>query len=541
MVWCSLDNVERLPIALWQPEDIKSSFKSREVRDDVKRELEFKSFHLDKHAIVLRSKEALPSYSIEMDAKSMAHETTVQHANSLDIRRLMVRFLGLRLTVASLVAGFVALAAIVTMTFWLNVRTQAVFEQVAAARALNSEAVGLRSALQAAESSQRGYLYTQNEIYLAPYEVAKTQARKQLELLQSGLSEYPGLLAARAKLSEVVAKKIVEIDSTILLQQQGKKGEALALIQTNQGKALMDEANVYLSGIVRAADKRVLDSVAEQRRNAAQLQLVSVLSALAILAVVGIVANLVLNYTRSLKAAQDEVISLNAGLEDRVRQRTDDLANANEQLRNERDRAEALLVEVNHRVANSLTMVSTLVRMQARSVTDKAAKDALDETRDRINAVALVHRKLYTTGDARFVLLDDYIAGLISDVQSSVQNQQLGISIRSNIAQIKMPVDLSINLGVILNEWVSNAVKYAYPTAKGEIRIKLKVVEQDKAQLIVSDDGVGFDNGRKALGTGFGTKIVSAMASSLAADIEYKSGNPGTIAVLTFPLKNFGA
>jgi two-component sensor histidine kinase len=476
-----------------------------------------------------------------MDAKSLVHETTLQHATSLDIRHLMVRFLGLRLTILSLVAGFVALAAVVTMTFWLNVRTQAVFEQVAAARALNSEAVSLRSALQVAESSQRGFLYTQNEIYLAPYDVAKTQARKQLQLLQSGLSEYPGLLAARAKLSEVVEKKIAEIDSTILLQQQGKKSEALALVQTNHGKALMDEANVYLSGIVRAADKRILDSVAEQRTNAAQLQLVSVLSALAILAVVGIVANLVLNYTRSLKAAQEEVIALNAGLEDRVRQRTDDLANANELLRNERDRAEALLVEVNHRVANSLTMVSALVRMQAKSVTDKAAKDALDEAHDRINAVALVHRKLYTTGDARFILLDDYLAGLISDVQSSVHNQQLGISIRSDIAQIKLPIDLGINLGVILNEWVSNAVKYAYPAAKGEIRIELKVVGQDKAQLIVSDDGVGFDRGQKALGTGFGTKIVSAMAIGLAADMEYKSGNPGTIAILTFPLKKFGA
>src|SRR5664279_3476555 len=105
----------------------------------------------------------------------------------------MAQFLGLRLTVSLLVAGFIALAAIVAMTFWLNVRTQAVFEQVAAARALNSEAVGLRSALQAAESSQRGYLYTQNEIYLAPYDLAKTHARKQMELLQSGLSEYPGL------------------------------------------------------------------------------------------------------------------------------------------------------------------------------------------------------------------------------------------------------------------------------------------------------------------------------------------------------------
>jgi two-component sensor histidine kinase/CHASE3 domain sensor protein len=486
---------------------------------------------------VLPSMEPLPSYSLEIGARSNVYETTAQHASSFDITLLMVRFLALRLTVSSLIAGFAALAAIVTMTFWLNARTQAVFEQVAAARALNSEAVSLRSALQSAESSQRGFLYTQNEIYLAPYNVAKNQARKQLQLLQSGLSEYPNLQAARDRLSEVVDKKLTEIDSTIKLQQQGKKGEALGVVQTNRGKALMDEANIYVSGIVRAADERVLEGVVEQRQNAAQLQLVSILSALAIVAVVGIVTNLVLNYTRSLKTAQEEVISLNVGLEDRVRQRTDDLANTNEQLRHERDRAEALLVEVNHRVANSLTMVSSLVRMQAKSVTDKAAKDALDETRDRINAVALVHRKLYTTGDARFVLLDDYLAGLISDIQSSVHNQQLGISIKSIFAEIKMPIDLSINLGVILNEWVSNAVKYAYPTAKGEIRVELKNVLQDKAQLIVSDDGVGFANPQKALGTGFGTKIVSAMASSLSGDIEFKSGSPGTIATLTFSLK----
>jgi two-component sensor histidine kinase/CHASE3 domain sensor protein len=453
----------------------------------------------------------------------------------------MVKFLALRLTISSLIAGFVALVAIVAMTFWLNVRTQVVFEEVAAARALNTEAVGLRSALQTAESSQRGFLYTQNEIYLAPFDVAKSQARKQLQLLQSGLSEYPALLAARDKLSEVVKKKIAEMDKSILLQQQGKKNDALDLVLTNQGKALMDEANVYLSGIVRAADKRVLDSVAEQQANASQLQLVSILSALTILAVVGIVTNLVLNYTRGLKAAQEEVVSLNSGLEERVLQRTNDLANTNEQLRNEKDRAEVLLTEVNHRVANSLTMVSTLVRMQAKSATDKAAKDALEEVRDRINAVALVHRKLYATGDARFVLLDDYLAGLISDVQSSIHNRQLGISIKSNIAQIKMPIDQSINLGVILNEWVSNAVKYAYPTATGEIRIELKVVEQDKAQLIVSDDGVGFSEGQKALGTGFGTKIVNAMAISMAAEVAYKRNNPGTIAVLTFPLKTYGA
>ncbi len=450
----------------------------------------------------------------------------------------MVRFLALKLTISSLVVGFLALAAIVAMTFWLNVRTQAVFERVATARALESAAVSLRSALQSGETSQRGYLYTQNEIYLAPYEVAKTQARKQLALLQSGLSDYSNLAAVGARLDDTVSKKIAEMDYTILLQQQGKQVQALEVVQTNHGKAVMDEANVYLTGIARAANQRVLDNVAEQQKNAVLLSLVSILSALVILAVVGIVTIFVLNYTRNLNAAQEEVSTLNKGLEERVKRRTNELAVASEQLRSERDRAEALLIEVNHRVANSLAMVSTLIKMQGKLVTDKAAKNALEEARERINAVALVHRKLYASGDGRYVLLDDYLASLISDIKMSVRSQQSEIVITSHLASIQMPIDRSINLGVILNEWVSNAVKYAYPSAKGEIRIELNKVDQNKAQLIVSDDGVGFDGAIKVQGTGFGTKITGAMAISLNADVELKAGNPGTNAVLTFPFEH---
>ena len=452
----------------------------------------------------------------------------------------MVRFLALKLTISSLVVGFFALAAIVAMTFWLNVRTQAVFERVATARALESQAVSLRSALQSGEASQRGYLYTQNEIYLAPYEVAKTQARKQLALLQSGLSEYPSIEGVGIRLDDTVSKKIAEMDNSILLQRQGKQRQALEAVQTNHGKAMMDEANVYLTGIARAANQRVLDNVAEQQQNAVLLRLISVLSALAILAVVGIVTIFVLSYTRNLNAAQQEVSILNKGLEERVKMRTNELAVASEQLRSERDRAEALLVEVNHRVANSLAMVSTLIKMQSKLVDDKEAKSALEEARDRINAVALVHRKLYASGDGRYVLLDDYLASLISDIQTSVQSQQSDIVISSQIASIQMPIDRSINLGVILNEWVTNAVKYAYPSAKGEIRIELKEMKQNKAQLIVSDDGVGFDGAKKAQGTGFGSKITGAMAVSLGGDVEFKSSNLGTTAVLTFPLKHLG-
>ena len=255
---------------------------------------------------------------------------------------------------------------------------------------------------------------------------------------------------------------------------------------------------------------------------------------------VGIVTHILTKYTRGLTVAQLELSSLNAHLEERVQHRTDDLRQANELLRDARNRAEALLMEVNHRVANSLTMVSALVSMQANSVRDVAAKNALAETRDRIYAVALVHRELYTTNDVRFVLLDDYLGGLLRHLKTSVQDDMREIELRIQIAAIKMPIDQSINLGVVVNEWVTNALKYAYPEGRGEIRVELTQLGENRAELTVADDGVGTDLLSKSKGTGFGSKILGAMAQTLAAEMKYEAGNPGTIARMTFPLPTVG-
>ncbi len=452
----------------------------------------------------------------------------------------MVGSFGLRLAILPIIVGFLALASILATIFWLNARTQTLFDDVVALRAVRTEAADLRNALQTAESSQRGFLYTKNEVYLAPFYVAKTQALRQMKLLRTGISILPDLQSASQKLGEVVDQKFAEMDQTLSLQHARQDANALALVKTDQGKALMDEAGVYLNGIVRAADQRLLDRVAEQQKTTSRLKLVSLLSAFVIMAVVGIVTHILTKYTRGLTAAQLKVSDLNAHLESRVQQRTDDLQQANELLRDSRNRAEALLMEVNHRVANSLTMVSSLVSMQSNSVRDVAAKSALAETRDRIYAVALVHRELYTTGDVRFVLLDDYLGSLLTHLQTSVQNEMRGIRLKIQIAHVKMSIDHSISLGVVVNEWVTNARKYAYPEGKGEIRVDLRALSENRAELTVADDGVGTDVLNKSKGTGFGSRILGAMAITLAAEMKYEKGAPGTIARMTFPLPQIG-
>ena len=288
-------------------------------------------------------------------------------------RRLLVRS-----TSAFLVIGFVALMIIVAMTVWLGERAQSYFDGAISVRNTRMAAVELRNALQTAESSQRGFMITGNDIYLAPYQAARIQAQRHLSALQILLLAYPNSDVLLKRLTANVGDKFDELDGAIALKRDHRDDEALAAFRTNSGKALMDEANVFLSGIVGKADSRLTSGVVEQRRNTGWLRLVSAVGALVIVVVIGGAAFGIARYTRELRATRDEVNALNSELEQRVATRTADLERA-------RDRAEVLLSEVNHRVANSLALVSSLVHLQARALTDLAARNALAETQDRVH------------------------------------------------------------------------------------------------------------------------------------------------------------
>jgi two-component sensor histidine kinase len=207
------------------------------------------------------------------------------------------------------------------------------------------------------------------------------------------------------------------------------------------------------------------------------------------------------------------------------------------EVRAARDRAEVLLAEVNHRVANSLSVVASLVGLQERTVTDEAARLALGETKARILAVSLVHKSLYTSGDVRFVALDEYLQGLISHLESSMRSQGHGAHVVSQLAPLRLKTDASVSLGVIVTEWITNAFKYAYPNGSGEIRVNLTASSSGRGELTIEDDGVGRASSRAPQGTGVGTRIVTAMATGMGAEVEYTDRSPGTCAKLTFQIR----
>ncbi|MBA2588036.1 MAG: sensor histidine kinase [Alphaproteobacteria bacterium] len=203
-----------------------------------------------------------------------------------------------------------------------------------------------------------------------------------------------------------------------------------------------------------------------------------------------------------------------------------------------KERAELLLAEMNHRIANSLALVASLARMQASTVQDRGAQTALQEMQVRISAIAGVHRKLYTSSDVRFVELGSYMHGLIGEISTAVDlNGRYHFRINVD-DDLKISTDKAVSLGVIVTELVTNAVKYAYPDGGGEINISIRSCGGDRCRLHVEDQGVGWTGEGAVQGTGLGTKITRAVACSLQASVIYEPAERGTRAVLEFNCKS---
>lgn len=209
---------------------------------------------------------------------------------------------------------------------------------------------------------------------------------------------------------------------------------------------------------------------------------------------------------------------------------------AQDEVRAARDRAEALLREVDHRIGNSLQLVSSFISLQQRELKDEGSRQALMEAQTRIEAVAQVHRRLYTSADIATVAADDYLQGLVAELDKSLGPDGEGLDIKVEVQPLKVTPDQAVSLGVIVTELITNAVKYAYqPGEAGEIRVWLGRTDEGRALLVVEDDGPGLTQAAPK-GTGLGTRIIKAMAEGLKSTLEIDPEHRGVRACLIFDL-----
>nr|WP_255668583.1 PAS domain S-box protein [Methanocella sp. CWC-04] len=206
---------------------------------------------------------------------------------------------------------------------------------------------------------------------------------------------------------------------------------------------------------------------------------------------------------------------------------------AEDEIKRALDEKDILLKEVHHRVKNNLQIISSLLNLQSAQIKDKHDLQLFKDSQNRIRSMALIHEKLYGNDTFSTLNFQDYVRSLTTFLFNSYSNNK-NLRLNFNINEINLNIDTAIPCGLIINELVSNSLKYAFPdNREGEIRIDA-YIENDMFNLCVSDNGIGlpvdFDpNGSETLGI----QLVNALATQLNGKMEI-NGNNGTDFRLVF-------
>ena len=183
---------------------------------------------------------------------------------------------------------------------------------------------------------------------------------------------------------------------------------------------------------------------------------------------------------------------------------------------------ETLLKEIHHRVKNNMNVTSSLLKLQSAGITDKKTLEMFQDTRGRIQTMALVHDKLYRSKDLAHIDFREYIKDLAENQFRSYDVKRDRISLKVAAEGLFFEIDLATPCGLIISELVSNALKHAFPqNRKGEVKIALSAINADEFELIVSDDGVGIPADVDFENTGsFGLYLINLLVEQLDGTID---------------------
>lgn len=202
----------------------------------------------------------------------------------------------------------------------------------------------------------------------------------------------------------------------------------------------------------------------------------------------------------------------------------DELKRAQEEQRRSLMEKDTLLKEIHHRVKNNLQVICSLLMLQEQSLTDPGAAAVLSESRQRILSMALIHERLYSSPKMDEIDFGDYTKAIIRELFNSYGNIAAHVISRLDVSPVLLKIDQAIPCGLILNEVVTNALKYAYPAGcAGEVVVELAETPGE-IQLRISDHGVGLPKGLNWQNAkSLGLRIVSVLAEQLGATLSITS------------------
>ena len=193
-----------------------------------------------------------------------------------------------------------------------------------------------------------------------------------------------------------------------------------------------------------------------------------------------------------------------------------------------------LLKEIHHRVKNNLQVISSLLSLQSKYVEDENAVSALNEGQNRVESMARIHQNLYRDDNISGVNMKNYIPLLANSIFNSYNIQGEDIKIEYDIDEIRLDVATVIPIGLVLNELISNALKYAFPNeGKGVLKVSL-LEKSDAILLSVVDNGIGI--GDNEVASGFGTKLIRSFTRKLEGELKIVTENGTAVEIL---IKNF--
>ena len=192
-----------------------------------------------------------------------------------------------------------------------------------------------------------------------------------------------------------------------------------------------------------------------------------------------------------------------------------------------------LLKEIHHRVKNNLEVVSGLLALQSAKIDDPNMQEVMLSSQNRVKSMGILHQKLYQSEHLAFIEMKNYFQNLCVNILDSY-NETDRIKVNIEMTELELDVDTAVPLGLIVNELLTNSLKYAFPKGeKGHIELSLKNLSDDNFQLKISDNGIGKTPDAKALGTGFGTQLVDLLTRQIDGKLIQDVSN-GTLILINF-------
>jgi len=243
----------------------------------------------------------------------------------------------------------------------------------------------------------------------------------------------------------------------------------------------------------------------------------------------------------NLQTKQNEINRQNKDLSALVNEKEKLLSDKDDLVKQQRDlitEKEWLLKEVHHRVKNNLQIVMSLLYTQAAYLQNTDAIDAIRDSQNRVQAISIIHQKLYSKTNVATIVMTDYVSDLVRHLCACYDCNHRRIKLKEVVDPVSLDISQAVPMGLILNEAITNAIKYAFGPDGGEIIIEGHKLGTDTVKLTIADNGKGLhDDFNLAETSSLGMEMMKALSKQLGGSFEI-SGNQGVIVTVLFKVES---